>query len=531
MKKILLFMFCFLGFTSPIWACSAAAPPEHGDYEVKGGQVYYIPYQEETPRFQVEGVDIATLSYIDKTEPFKFDARSHFSGDYIKDAHHVYYQGKVLEGLDPAHVKLTLMWYGRLNLIDGLEPPLFHWEDTRKFDGYLSGQNQVYYYGRLVDGANGEHFNRLPAYAHPNGFGEDYMRDDRHIYLYGQKMAGDPKTAKELGYGYYLDANHIYFRGKVLEGALPDAFGHQGLFIISNGHVYFRDQQLALDADSFQILKEVKDFGIVSYGGDTYAASFVQDRSGIYVVYANGQLARMDVLEPTEQETQAFYASDEEIRTPEGNWATSFYRNGDAIYFLRSNAKRSGDLESLFGGDAKTFEVYAGLGRSVIFRDKTGFYLSKRGALIKIAEGAMELKCLGAKHICLANQNALYYVFDDGTIQKIWVYNTDRVQCIQPQASLPDSLKEKMTPGMCFDKDTFYNRAEHLRIDYWKEYREALAYTPTAQELETQRLQSLDGVEVRRDLLLLEDKIEKSSYSEWFYGCPTQVFPYITCRR
>lgn len=530
MKKILLFIFCFLEFTSPVWACSPA-PLEHGDYEIKGGQVYYIPHLEETPRFQVEGVDIATLSYIDGTEHFKFDdARSHFYGDYIKDAHHVYYQGKVVEGVDPAHAKLTMQPpYFNPVLFDGLEPPFFHWEDTRKNGGYLSGQNQVYYFGRLVDGANGKHFNRLPAYAHPNGIGKDYMRDDRHIYLYGQKMAGDPKTAKELGYGYYLDANHLYFRGKVLEGALPDAFGHQGLFIISNGHVYFRDQQLALDADSFQILKEVQVWGIGC--GLAYEASFVQDRSGIYLVYVNGQLARMDVLEPTEQETQAFYASNEMIYDPEGNGATatSFYRNGQSIYFLGTDAKNSGSLESLFAGDAKTFEVYAGLGRSVIFRDKTGFYLSE-GELIKIAEGAMELKCLGAKHICLANQNALYYVFDDGTIQKIWVYNSDHIQCIQPQASLPDSLKEKMTPGMCFDKVTFYNRAEHLSIDYWKEYREALAYIPTAQELETQRLQSLDGVKVRRDLLLLEDKVEKSSYSEWPYVCPPQVFPFITCR-
>lgn len=125
-------------------------------------------------------------------------------------------------------------------LIDGLNQ-YFSDGDWNKADGYLKDNEHVFYNGQLLTGANGASFKWLPSYGRGYSLSFDYARDDQHIYMYGQKVAGNPLTAYEIGYGYYLDDQHIYFRGDVLEGALPDDFKFMGVFIISNGYDWKMD--------------------------------------------------------------------------------------------------------------------------------------------------------------------------------------------------------------------------------------------------------------------------------------------------
>jgi len=459
----------------------------------------------------VEGADTASLAGLDGRPPST--NKLHFS-DYALDKNHVYYQGHVLAGINPAQVTFLGQRFGQIVLIDGLDQYVAR-EDRSKSDGYLKDAERVYYYGRLLEGANGAYFEWLPFYQSVRDSDHDYARDDQHIYLYGQKVAGDAKTAHEIGYGYYSDAKHIYFRGEILQGALPDAFVIHGVFVISNGHIYYRTKPLALDVDTFQVLKHIDGGSIQSCGQSTYAGSFVMDRHGIYALHVTGELTRLNGAETTNSNSPTAYAYQERVRSKSGGAGSTFYKDGHSIYFFDSVAKGSGNLENLLEGDTPTFDAYAVFNRAVVFRDKTGFYLSGRylygPALSKVVNGQARLVCLETDHLCLLTEDTLYYVFDDGTVEQVQV-DAENLQCIQKDASVPPSLAE--SAGMCFDRSYFYNRGERKPM-YSGGYEEALPYVLTAADLEERRRLSFSKLQVERKPLLMEEKPEDGAFRRW----------------
>ena len=511
MKKILIFVCCFLGYFVSAWASCIEDGPVQGSYQARDGQVFYRPAgkpHDQSDFVLVEGADAASIAHLDGKPP---STNKWYFSDYVLDKNHVYYQGRVLAGINPAQAAFLNQRFGQIALIDGLDQYVSR-EDMNKRDGYLKDAERVYYYGRLLEGANGADFEWLPFYQSVRHSDHDYARDDQHIYLYGQKVAGDAKTAHEIGYGYYSDAKHIYFRGEILQGALPDVFVIQGVFVISNGHIYYRAKQLALDADTFQVLKYINGIPISGCGATTYAGSFVMDRHGNYALHVTGELTRLNDAEATDSNSPTAYAYQEHVRSQSGRM--SFYKDGHSIYFFKNVAQGSGNLETLFGGDTPTFDTYAALNRRVVFRDKTGFYLPGRyfgPALSKVVNGQARLVCLETEHLCLLTEDTLYYAFDNGTVEQVQV-DAESLQCIPEDAVLPTSLIE--SAGMCFDRSYFYNRSERKPM-HSGGYKEALPYALNATDLEEKRRESLNKVQVWRKPLLIEEKPEDGAFTRW----------------
>lgn len=530
MKKLWLLLCSFVWGMPLVWACSAATP-DRGWYKIENGQVFYQQSCQNS-WLLLEGADAASLLSIDwysygvyaelaaehgvelsSRDPYK---PLYFS-DYVSDVNHVYYQGHVLEGLNPSQVVFLWQRFDEMVLIDSVNQ-YFSNNDWNREDGYLKDNEYVFYNGQLLAGANGASFEWLPFYRREYSLYSDYARDDHHIYMYGKKVAGDPLTAYEIGYGYYLDDQHIYFRGGVLEGALPDDFKLMGVFIISNGHVYYRAEQLALDAASFQVLKYIEGSSVIGCGGTTYGGSFVQDQNGVYALDVAGTLTRLHQIEENDLDGQAVYVH-KEIVWPIRGAASVFYTDGHIYYFFSNTAKGSGTLEGLLAGDSATFDTYAALTCRIVFHDQTGVYISGRyfgQTLVKVVSGDVLLMCLEAEHLCLLSDDVLYYVFDDGTVEQMQV-NAQDLQCVQSDALLSPSLAAHTSQGMCFDRDYFYNRGERQAM-YAGGYEEALAYAMTAETLEEKRLESLRSINVKREPLLIETKPEDGSFTRWYYS-------------
>ena len=505
-KNGILFIYCFILGISPAWACSAVGA-DRGWYVVRDGQVYFNP-DKGNKSVLIEEIDIATLENMDQRFPNSDEERKLYFSDYVADKNHVYYRGRILEGMNPAQREFLSQRFDQIALVDGLDKYVSY-EDRQRWDGYLKDNKYVYYYGRLLEGANGEYFKWLPLYKDHNRNGNDYTHDNQHIYLYGQKVAGDPNTALELDYGYYLDATHIYFHGEVLEGATPDAFEYKGVFIISNGHVYYRSQQLPLEADSFEVLKYLDGHPIISCGGTTYAGSFVKDRNGIYALYVTGELDKLNVAETTDASAPEAYAHKEYVR-PKDGFGSLFYKDRQTLYFFDNTAKESGNLENLYDGDSKTFEAYAVLNSKIVFRDKTGIYLSGRDYFsshnfIKLIHGEAKLVCLEADYLCLLDGNKLYHVYDNGAISYRAV-DARWLQCIQAGQQIPDTPTINTANGICFDYNRIYNKTDlqWMQGDTSK----LRPYAETPEELEQKRIDSLEKIKIEQKPLLIEEKPE-----------------------
>lgn len=236
MKKIVVFICCFMGCLASAWGCSYFM--QSGSYVISDGEVYYRHDRDSEP-ILVEGADVSTFlsnagyrykevkvtTATGDVERYYSDGKITFPEDqlfehfdliigwydsnYASDAVHVYYKGKMLRGLDSAQAVFLKDQHGDGRTIEGIEQPRL----TR--DGYVKDYEEVYYHGNLLEGANGKQLRWMPLYQKEHT-GKYYVMDDQQIYFYGSKVAGNPRSAFELKDGYYLDDKHIYFRGDVL---------------------------------------------------------------------------------------------------------------------------------------------------------------------------------------------------------------------------------------------------------------------------------------------------------------------------
>lgn len=510
MKNLIAGLCLYVVVILPGWACSYWTP--RGTYEIREGQVYY-QHSRDSEAMLVEGVDIATfLSNTKYSDAKNGLEKGWFLTDYASDVNHVYYRGQVLEGIDPSKAVFLRQDFSLVSLIEGLER--YRAYDGRK-DGYLKDDEEVYYRGELIEGANGGNFGWLPEY-NAQGNGWDYVRDDQHIYLYGQQVAGDPKTAAEIFHGYYLDADHIYFRGDVLEGALPDSFelpyiasyggsSYSSVFIVSNGHVFYRNERLPLDGDSFKVLTEVAGDAYVACGAGVFAGSLVMDKNGVYYLHSSGDLELISEVDGSTFELiprERFrnngggmqFASDhnqlyyywiyerknfpiltalglkplqayQEVLFLDGKTVDTYYKDGHAIYrdlniFSTGEAQNIGDV---LGIDVETFEVYATLWNAIIFRDKNMYYLrqvtSGSTQFIPLVNSDAKLMCLEKDHLCLLDAETLYFVFDDGTMKQIQV-NVQELHCARGGYLYSGPLAAYSENGVCFDDAYYFSNGE-----------------------------------------------------------------------
>ncbi|RUS65726.1 hypothetical protein CUZ56_02571 [Saezia sanguinis] len=563
MKKILILICCLIGYAAPVWACSVAGPSVR--YEVKDGQVYYQQDYQSEPVL-VEGADVATFisNRMYSNNLTEFEKRWNFT-HYASDTNHVYYRGRVLEGVNSEQAVLLEENLLDVYITEGME-------QFSDYDGYLKDNELVYYRGRLLEGADGGSLGWMPMYQrNPNSL--SYVRDQYHIYFYGQKVAGDPKTAFALHHGYYLDAQHIYFRGKILEGASPDAFeqltvpgghGWPSVFIVSNKRVFYRGDQLPLDADSFEVLDIFSGPDYVTCGGGTYAGSLLKDRNGVYILHADGRLEHQSAIDaatfqliPKERfpdkrwiamqwavdQHQMYYYWSYKTNNREGRSMVlhilsltpqktnqeklfldervidTYYKDGQSIYRdedIFSTWKIQNMGEEL-GIDVKTFDTYATLLSAVIFKDNNMFYLraASKGSteLITLAPSDAKLVCLEKSHLCLLKGNTLYFVSDDGRVNQTQV-NTTKLHCVEGGRLYSGPLTAYSENGVCFDDKQYYQPNGQKQVfsngsyrldrnnEWYNAHDYSLQYAVTEDELEKIRLRSLERLHIERQPFL-----------------------------
>lgn len=97
---------------------------------------------------------------------------------------------------------------------------------------YYVGNDDVYFDGRVIEGASASSFSILR---------DGYAKDTWTVYYCGVKIDGaSANSFKVLGYGYAKDTWNVYFDGKKVDGASADSFkcGRNG-YAHDNWNTYY----------------------------------------------------------------------------------------------------------------------------------------------------------------------------------------------------------------------------------------------------------------------------------------------------
>lgn len=530
MKKMLTMACILFAGVSSAWACSYRSP--YGKYKIQDKQVFYQG-PSKNGSIVIEGADITSFQG-NKRFPDRKDEekRNWFLTFYASDVNHVYYKGEKLGKLEPSK---TVILYDQH--ADGTSVEGFENVEDHKFndDGYAKDDYSVFYRGALIKGANGAQFDWMPKHSSLK-FHSYYTRDDQHIYFYGQKVAGNPKTALELGDGYYFDDQHIYFRGDILKGAFPDAFEKKAGLVVSNGYVFFKNEGLPLDGNSFEELNHVSIGGCLS---DSQSANILKDKNGVYLLNYSGEvlhsdykLKKLDVLDPAsfrliqeekyginnwgadyQQVYYLPYFSEKDVQivpmnpqqayqekyTLDAREGNIFYRDDHGIYNTYSPEEKS--FSESWGMNPQALQPFATLWEAILFKDDRSYYLKSLSKhppkYEKLADSKAALVCLEKDFLCLLEGDSLYYVFDDGSIIKNQVENGEKLRCVKGDLLLPCNMKKYNEPGLCLDSEYIYEKDKRKKI-YSYTYDELLPYVYSNDELEKLRLRSLERLHVER---------------------------------
>lgn len=135
-------------------------------------------------------------------------------------------------------------------------------QGERSYDGsdlryYAKDENNIYYQGRIVQGARPDSFRILSQEE------QSYWRDDEDIYYAGELVEGaEVKHFKAIDKdsAYYHDGRQVYFHGQVVKGADVESFElllstYQDDLAKDAAHIYFDGLlQSHIDAASFELL-------------------------------------------------------------------------------------------------------------------------------------------------------------------------------------------------------------------------------------------------------------------------------------
>jgi len=135
---------------------------------------------------------------------------------YAKDRFNVYYQGMILEYVDPFTFQLKQPEYGS----DGTYHP---YDRMYPMEGYQITSNAVLYNGRKIKQASASSFKVLE---------DGYAVDAFEAYYLGMVIKGASSSSfKYIGEGYAKDAFSVYYLGKEIKGASSSSFK-----ILGNGY-------------------------------------------------------------------------------------------------------------------------------------------------------------------------------------------------------------------------------------------------------------------------------------------------------
>lgn len=128
------------------------------------------------------------------------------------------------------------------------DPSTFHYYD--ELSGYSKDASHVFYNTKVVEGVHAPSFGSLE---------ENYWKDDRLAYgRWGVIKGAEGKSFKYLGTGYAKDANHVYFGHDVVSGADTQTFVALEGFIgkdAQNVYVMSYAANNIKDVNAFELVK------------------------------------------------------------------------------------------------------------------------------------------------------------------------------------------------------------------------------------------------------------------------------------
>lgn len=226
-RRVVFLPFYLLTFLLLLTGCS------DGKYEVRDGTVYYsywtFSYGQRYD--ELPGVDAAS-----------FESVKDWLG---RDARHVYFKEKLVEGADPATVKAKKYplfcdakdYYfknGALHVAD-----IETFEVLEVYDDislWAKDSKRVYFDSLHVEGANPATFQVVDTFE---------GKDDTHVFYMEDILEGaDPDTYEVLGI-YSKDKSHVWYCGKLMENADAATFhlDKEGMGVDKYGS-YMNDERI-----------------------------------------------------------------------------------------------------------------------------------------------------------------------------------------------------------------------------------------------------------------------------------------------
>lgn len=248
-------------------------------------------------------------------------------GDYAKDANHYYWEGQLIVGSDASSFEIMTEYWA-----------LAGYEANCDVYPLARDRENVYLSGMVLDAVEA---NTLRV------FGPDYFTDGNVVYHGGIEGSvlvpnTDAETFERLNRWYVRDKRHIYLWGEALEGADVESFEIVSCWFARDRHaVYWEWKILALtDPTAFELLSPETTWedcpSSVSYGKTADRAYFYGDP----IVRAEASTFR--VLETTAGDGtlyavdgRALYYKGIKIADDRGNWqalAESFAKSATQVF-------------------------------------------------------------------------------------------------------------------------------------------------------------------------------------------------------
>lgn len=158
-------------------------------------------------------------------ESFKIFAAGSNENDYIIDKNSVWYNRKIIHGVDPSTFSLVSspqeLRKSQYGMKDG--PPSLS-------EFYMKDKNNVIYRGQIVQGADPSAFTVIST----GPYFQEYGKDTKHVYYQSSTVTGaNPQAFKPLTYQVYegcvpdkygVDTDAVYYKNTKIEGADPGTF-------------------------------------------------------------------------------------------------------------------------------------------------------------------------------------------------------------------------------------------------------------------------------------------------------------------
>jgi hypothetical protein len=183
----------------------------HTGYRIQDEKVNYTTWDAGRGKKtnQIPGADPKTFSVIE----------DNYENLYAKDKNQVYYAGKIVEGADPETFELT--------------KPLHEELERVMVNGYMQDATQIYQFGRAVVAVDRESFQYL---------GEGIAKDKNSVFVSGTVLESAVSNSYiYLGSQFGKDQQSVFSRNKVLEGANPGTFHVNSDGTASDGRLNFNE--------------------------------------------------------------------------------------------------------------------------------------------------------------------------------------------------------------------------------------------------------------------------------------------------